>query len=336
MEYSKRKEYIGNLDQIFPVKEYILSGGRREGVRAVDISNGAGLDLTLLPDRCLDLYQIRFMGKNLNFITPNGIVHPAGYRCDGDGWLRAYAAGFLTTCGLSNIGVPCEDEFGTAVMHGRIANTPAEGVTVTREIVDSVPTATISGTMHEAVLFGTNLTLKRTIVCREGVNEIELIDKVCNEGYRRVPHMILYHFNMGYPLLSESAKIVIPHHSMKPRNDHAAEFESRWNIVDAPRENFEEMCYYHDVIADENGMAQVGIDNPENGLYMRIGFDKKVLDHFVQWRMLGKGEYVTGLEPCNASIDGRDGALKDGSLKFLNPGDTVEYRLSIKVDGKPF
>lgn len=332
MSYSKEKAYIGNLAQIFAVKEYKLCGGRADGVRAIDISNGAGLDITLLPDRCMDLYQIRFQGKNLNFITPNGIVHPNNYQPDGDGWLRAYAAGFLTTCGLSNIGIPGEDDYGKTVMHGRIANTPAADVCIKTEVMDDVPTVTVTGTMHEAVLFGTNLTLTRTIVCRQGSNEVEVTDRVHNAGYHRVPHMILYHFNMGYPLLSETARIVIPHHSMTPRTDHAAAHASDWAVVVPPQDDFSEMCYYHDVVADETGMAEVGIDNPANGLSMRIAFDKSTLTHFVQWRMLGKGEYVTGLEPCNATIDGRDDALKNGSLKFLEPDQTVEYCLKIKVN----
>ena len=75
MTFAQERAYVGNLSQLFQVKEYRLSGGRQEGVRAVDISTGSGLELTVLPDRCMDLYQVKFAGKNLCFHTP-----PASWR----------------------------------------------------------------------------------------------------------------------------------------------------------------------------------------------------------------------------------------------------------------
>ena len=67
----------------------------------------------------------------------------------------------------------------------------------------------------------------------------------------------------------------------------------------------EESCFYHDLHADADGFAAVGVDNPAEHIGVRIRFDRKALPYFVQWRMLGSGEYVTGLEPANAPIDGR-------------------------------
>lgn len=43
--------YYGSIMQQMPYKEYRLCGGRMEGTRAIDISNGCGLELTILPDR---------------------------------------------------------------------------------------------------------------------------------------------------------------------------------------------------------------------------------------------------------------------------------------------
>ncbi|WP_274595949.1 DUF4432 family protein [Robinsoniella peoriensis] len=38
------------------------------------------------------------------------------------------------------------------------------------------------------------------------------------------------------------------------------------------------------------------------------------LDHFVQWKMMGAGDYVMGLEPANATIDGIADAIENGSV----------------------
>ena len=72
MDFQQTRRYIGNLEQLFTVKEYRLSGGAADGMRLVDIDDGAGLALTLAPDRGLDIYKAAFKGVNLGFITPTG------------------------------------------------------------------------------------------------------------------------------------------------------------------------------------------------------------------------------------------------------------------------
>ena len=58
MDYAHERRYIGNDAQLFSVKEYTLTQGKARGVRAVDVSTAAGLDYTVLPDRCMDLSLI--------------------------------------------------------------------------------------------------------------------------------------------------------------------------------------------------------------------------------------------------------------------------------------
>lgn len=44
----------------------------------------------------------------------------------GDGFLKSFTAGFLTTCGLGNVGTPCTDQGKSFGLHGTIGNTPAD------------------------------------------------------------------------------------------------------------------------------------------------------------------------------------------------------------------
>ena len=48
-------KYIGDFSQLFGIKEYTLSGGKTKGVKAFDVRNGSGLEITVLSDRCLDI-----------------------------------------------------------------------------------------------------------------------------------------------------------------------------------------------------------------------------------------------------------------------------------------
>ena len=76
---------------------------------------------TVVKDRALDIAWASYKDTALSFITPNGIVAPAFFESQGNGFLRSFYAGLLTTCGLSYIGTPCEDEGETLGLHGRLA-----------------------------------------------------------------------------------------------------------------------------------------------------------------------------------------------------------------------
>ena len=120
--------YTGHTAQLFGIKEYQLIGGRAKGVRAFDIRNGSGLEFTLLSGRCLDISALSFKSINCGYLAQPGIVAPEYYEPEGAGALRSFFLGFLTTCGLRNVGSPCEDEGESFGLHGRISNIPAEEV----------------------------------------------------------------------------------------------------------------------------------------------------------------------------------------------------------------
>jgi len=331
MRFEEERRYIGNLSQLFDMREMILTGGKSEGVKVISISNGSGMEMLFTADRCLDLYSLKFEGKNLGYQTPAGIVNPSYYDCHKDMWLKSYGAGFMATCGLSNIGSPCEDSGETLGLHGELANTPAEQLCAKFDESDCSPCAEISGIMRKASLFGGNLSLRRTIRVRYAVNEIQICDIIRNDGFGAQPYMTLYHFNMGYPLLSPAAVLYLPTEKVIPRTEHASAYAQEYMKITPPVSPYEEMCYYHILKKDENGMAHFGMENPESHLAVSVSYNTDRLDHFVEWKMFGECDYALGLEPCNATIDGRADARKNGTLKFLKPGESAEHRLIIRV-----
>ena len=151
--FNEVKKYIGNLDQLLTFTEAKLTGGFQEGVRVMRIDNGGNLSVTVLPDRCMDIYQVRYKGKNINYISPAGIVAPQYYDASGSNWLRNFFAGMLTTCGLQNIGAAMElPDGGIGGMHGRLTNIPAANVRYSRGMDGDAPTLSLEGTMNEAVM----------------------------------------------------------------------------------------------------------------------------------------------------------------------------------------
>ena len=333
MNYSELKPYVGNREQLFSVRESRLVGGRADGVRVVDIHNGGNLALTIAVDRCMDIPVLRYKGRCLNYITCNALSHPAYYEVFGEGWSEAFSGGFLYTCGLSNTGLRSGSDWDAQKEHGCIANRPAEHLNIIESETESGPAVELTGTMKEGMLSGTNLSLTRSIRVCFGSDVVEITDVVKNEGYRRVPHTILYHCNMGYPLLQpDSVFSLTQGGSVRARTPFAERELARLNEILPPQDALEETCYYYAPVEDDSGWATAALENTREQIRLRLRFDCSTLDHFVQWKNFVKGEYVMGLEPANAPIDGREDALTRGELPYLEGGESRTYRLRFELD----
>jgi len=299
MEYknvNKREmlRYVGDLNQLFGIKEYTLTGGKAKGVKAFDVKNGSGLQFTVLADRCLDIAGLSFRGINCSYIGNSGIVAPEYYNENGIGFLRSFQGGFLTTCGLRNVGSPCDEKGESFGLHGRISNTPAEEVCATTEWIDDKPVLTVSGKMREARLFGENLILKRNIICKYGENKITIQNTVENCGFKPEALMLLFHFNLGHPLLNEDTILVTPTEKLTPRDQEAVKGEAVYNQCQQPTPGYSEQVFYHDLASDRNGETCAALMNKKLELGVAIRFNKNQLFNFTQWKQMGEGEYVYG------------------------------------------
>ncbi len=316
--------YIGHPHQLAGVEESVLSCGKGKGMTLLIVRNGKGLELVLSPDRCLDIARVTFKGDNMGYFAPCGYVAPTYYDQDGAGFLKSFTAGFLTTCGLDAVGSPCEDEGETLPLHGHIGNTPCESYRYTEDEGQ----ITVVGTVRDAFLFGRSYLLTRTYQISKSCNRFEISDTVENIGSGVAPCMLLYHMNMGYPLLSENARVFIPATSASPRDDHAAAHIDSRLQMEAPQAGYRECCYYYNVTEEDNA-ASVGIYNSDIGKGVRISYAKSQLPFFTQWKMMGQREYVLGLEPGNCTPDGRDVMRKNGTLVELSAGETYTAHLVI-------
>jgi len=324
-------KYVGDASQLFGIKDYCFNGGRAQGVRAVDVKNGAGLEFTVLPDRCLDIAYLSFKGINYSYISKTGIVAPQYYEERGIGFLRSFYAGFLTTCGLTYAGAPCNDAGEELGLHGRISNIPAEEVYAGTEWTSGEPVMAVRGKTREARLFGEHMVLSREILCKYGENKICINDAVENRGFREEPLMLLYHFNLGYPLLSSKSRLVAPSEKVIPRDDEAAAGINEYDRFQVPTAGYKEQVFYHDLKAGGNGRTFAALVNPIQKLGVVIWFNKEQLCRFTQWKMMGEGEYVLGIEPCNCHVEGRVKARRDGTLEFIKPGETRKFNLEVEI-----
>ena len=314
-------KYIGHQSQLFGVEEHKLCGGKGDGLRLLEVNNGRGLMFTVSADRCGDISRLYFNGKNLGYFSPCGYVAPQYYDNKGAGFLKSFTGGFFTTCGLTAVGSPCNDNGEELPLHGNIANTPAENVSYW--VDDSIH---IILTVRDASPFGHKLLLTREYECPLDRDEIIIKDKVKNIGFDETPYMILYHMNMGYPLLTENSVVTLNNKGITPRNDRAKEGIDNALNMEKPQHGFEEQCYYFDMV---EGVAK--IYSPEIETSVSINYDINELPFFTEWKMMGEGEYVLGLEPGNCTPDGRDVMRKEGKLQFLKAGEEKSQTIVIKL-----
>jgi hypothetical protein len=168
----------------------------------------------------------------------------------------------------------------------------------------------VTGEMREAVVFGENLVLKRTITAKLLDNTFTVEDTVINEGFRNEDIALCYHCNFGYPLVREGAKII---------NVPNAESE-----ITAPLHGKQEECIAVDYSEDK---VTVGIENEETGAY--ITYERKTLSDFLIWKMLGESEYVVGLEPRTTAFGGQD--ITDNN-RFVSLKPFGEYKTKLQFE----
>lgn len=317
---------VGSLEQVFGCREFEFCSGPAKGVHAVEFYNFCGFRFTLLVDRAFDIYDAWYKDIPIAWLSPVGIIAPQFFEPEGYEWLRSFSGGLLTLCGLTQIGTPCEDGNEKLGLHGRISNVPGKIVRISYE--ESGQFIIFEGVVRQTKVFGENLQLFRRIEFPLGSPYIVIKDTVKNIGFNVTPLMILYHINLGYPLIDEGTLIDI-RSQVSPRDEEAAKGLDKWHVMESPKKDFKEQVFYHRVEPNRDSLGQVVVRNAKLGLAFGLEFDVKALPFLIEWKMMGEGIYVLGVEPSTATVEGRVAARERGEIVYLSPGE--EYKTYLRM-----
>jgi galactose mutarotase-like enzyme len=332
MNRKEIEQYIGNQAQIGGSRPYMLTDGWGKNLRCIDVNSGNGLQYTIIPDRGMDISLASYKGINLVYITCNGETHPAFYEQENLGWLHTFAGGLLTTCGLTYLGPPVTDDGEVLGLHGRYSTIPAKQVADLSEWSEEDYHIKHRGVIEEGHLFGRKLRLEREISTMLGHNSLRIKDQVTNFGYQKSPYTILYHMNFGYPLLSEDAVLTVNSSQMMPRDDTAQAGVKTFNVFEKPQPGYQEQVFFHKMKGDDKGETSVSLKNKKLGIYITIKFNVNRLPYLTQWKMMGQGDYVLGLEPCNAPCKSRKALRDENLLPYLQAGESVTNVIEVTVE----
>lgn len=238
----------------------------------------------------------------------------------------------MTTCGLDHFGPAGRDGDEELGLHGRVDNTPAERVAFESEWHGDEYELVVEATVRQARVFGENMILRRKIRTALGSTRIDIVDEVTNAGFEAQPHMLLYHCNVGFPFLDEGSTLAVAtSEDPTPRDAVAAAGVTNWNGFGPPQEGYAEQVFMHRLRATKDNTSAVTLRNERAGLTLRLTVDATTLPYLYQWKMIGRGTYVLGLEPANCpGIQGRAAAREAGTLPWLAPQETQRYALSFE------
>lgn len=312
----------------------VFTSGKSEGVQVVWVDTGAAQTI-LLPSRGMGLWRITAAGIDYGWASPvDGPVHPSlvpVQSADGLGWLEGFDE-LLVRCGLESNGAPEHDPQGTLryPLHGRIANLPASGLRV--EVDVATGHVAIVGDVIESQLFFKRLRLRSRAIFTAGATAVELVDELTNELSVDASAQLLYHINLGRPLLTEGAEVVAPIQRLAPKDDAAAEQIDRWNRVGPPRSGDAERVYFAQLHADDDGNSAAMLRRADGTAGLGVHFDTRTLPYFILWKNTAavSDGYVVGLEPATNLPNGRSIEAQRGRLVDLPSGQTVTFRLGIE------
>ena len=329
---------LSNAAQLGGIETSIIDNGLGRGTRIAWINTGTGLRYKVVIDRAMDIADAFYNQHSLAWLSHAGVMPPQPFSGKGIDWIRTFGGGLITTCGLSHVGGPESDEYGERGLHGLVSNIPAE----IESIIQPDPVAdkmemSITGIIKQTQVFGPILELRRTISGILGEAKIRIHDEVINRANTTTPHMMLYHCNLGWPLVDEGAEIVWEgawqSRDGNPNNPifrEGNDFKTCPAPLEAHNGGGEEAAFI-DIEADAEGRCHCGIRNAALGIELAIRFQKSQLPWMTNWQHWGKGEYVTGIEPGTNPPIGQAKARAQNTLIQLAPGERLTYDLEIEV-----
>jgi hypothetical protein len=335
------KDFSLNADDLgragLSVERKKLHGGLSDSVETLTIDNGK-LKFTLLPTRGLGVWKAWLGGEELGWKSPvAGPVHPKFVNMGepgGLGWLDGFDE-LLVRCGLESNGAPDFDEKTgrlTHPLHGRIANKPARACEVA--VNTDAGEITVTGTVEETRFHFTKLRLRTTITTKPGEPGFTIRDEIENFSASPATAQMLYHVNLGLPLLDAGARVILPIKQLVPRNAHAAEGIKNWDSYTAPQAGFEEQVYFFELLG-KDGATQVLLKNAHSTRGVSLHYNTKQLPCFSVWKNTTSATdgYVTGIEPATNFPNPRSFETKHDRVIKLGPGEKQALDLRCEVHG---
>ena len=333
-KYLTKKEYfahVGDAKQCFGIYPLLYTAGKASFISCYDVDNAGGLRFSVNESKNLDLFSFTYKGVPFQFVTKAGLSSPWIAQEQGMAYRNNLGAGFMYTAGLSHVGLGCEDNGFYHNVHGNLKNIPAENVAWETCWDGDSCVLKISGETYDSAFFGRNLFLRREISTPVGEHRLFIRDFIENRGFNDEQIMLLYHMNLGYPVLDAGTRLLAPVQCDTPLSEHTKGNDQDYSVMIAPIDNNIE--YLHDLTlkADENGRTLSVAWNPDMNLGLYVRYNTDWLKHLIEWKCMSSGDYALGMLPSTCIPIGRAANREGEDFRTLAPFASFTNTLEIGV-----
>lgn len=320
----------GDLRGLADVRLAVLDDGPGRGQRILMARNALGVGFEVAVDRGFDLSQLSYRGINLGWHSPNQMRFPTMPPDAEAGWafLRNFD-GFLVTCGLDHYGGPVEVDASTyknphrqtaaQPLHGKVAS--LQGRLKGYGVDTETGTVWCEGSVRQTAVFGEVLQIDRRVEMPIDGDVVSIKDTVTNMGFRPTPQALLYHFNIGYPLLDDGLKVA----------GFPADFEAAFQEVPCrPTDEAVEIVNVLPARGGVDGWHRVSVTNQALGFVsgVELGFRPEELPELTVWRSYQSGFFALGIEP-GTGVSSKAGVPVAG--RMLEAGGSRSYHLELRL-----
>lgn len=305
-------------DAVARVDELIRPGGERVLV----VRTAGGLSLDVLPDRGLDLGSAWWAGVPMAWRSPNP-VDPG----PGSDWESRFLGGLLATCGPDNIGAPREG----SGQHGTHHLSHAHDVRWWRERVEEALVVHVTGTVAHTSLAGPRIVVERHITLATDSPWVTVDDVVRNVGEQPAGAPLLYHVNLGAPLLAPGSELVVRAGSTITREPlppgRGALEIGEPGVAAVP------VVAEHRDLAERDGRAEAVLEGTGAGVEVVVQWTVDTLPRLCTWAWPAVGAWVLGVEPTNAPLFGAERESAWAGAPVLAPGES--WRTGVRIGVRP-
>jgi hypothetical protein len=309
-------------------------GGKAMGMEILTVDTGV-LKAVVLPDRGMGVWKCWCDETEFGWQSPvDGPVHPSLVPvgdASGIGWLEGFDE-LLVRCGLHSNGAPEFTDNGQVKypLHGRIANLPASRLEIAVDTREG--TLDVIGSVTEARFLVYSLQLQTRMRFRAGSSVIEITDTVTNPGSQTVSMQLLYHINIGQPVVEAGSRVYASPKAICPRDAKAAKGVEGWDVCEGPESGFEEQVYFMQAASDSTHWSEAMIASASQCSGLSVQFCTRTLPYFNLWKNTATVEdgYVVGLEPATGFPNPKSFEEKQKRVVMLAGGESRVFRLKLE------
>ena len=298
---------ISNFAQVASLRRYTYTSGKEKGIEVIDCDNGK-IRFLLNVTKALDIMQLYHEGQNMSFVSKNAFT---AREID---FSNRFEGGMLYTCGLDSVGRRKDTDIE---LHGTFHNNNAEVIRTECNEDGIFVEAIISST----ALFGKNLVMRRKVSSLIGSEKVVIEDTLENKAFATDEYCILYHINLGYPMLDGGAEILADISGYETRTEWSKKNASGMFKITESIPNNNETCYFLKM-----NKPEVSLVNRKIGKKFSVNYSMDTLPCFTEWHSMASGDYALGFEPASTELD------NSFSMKPIEHVEKINVRVELEVN----